>query len=138
MAACHCAWGGHSKSSPGRGWGFCPRNLTGSTRKKSFSETGGQRCPGREGSRVKSWGLAISLRGGGQGDIPPVPGCSWGFCGSGETNSLSTAPVVTQLEAGHFFDASITKQHLFASVHDAVIFALQHQRSSPVNPVLVS
>ncbi|XP_033269118.1 solute carrier family 26 member 6 isoform X4 [Orcinus orca] len=88
MAACHCAWGGHSKSSPGRGWGFCPRNLPGSTRKKSFSETG--------------------------------------------------APVVTQLEAGHFFDASITKQHLFASVHDAVIFALQHQRSSPVNPVLVT
>uniref|UniRef100_A0A8C9BMG0 Solute carrier family 26 member 6 n=1 Tax=Phocoena sinus TaxID=42100 RepID=A0A8C9BMG0_PHOSS len=138
MAACHCAWGGHSKSSPGRGWGFWPRNLPGSTRKKSFSETGGQRCPGREGSRVKSWGLAISLRGGGQGDIPPVPGCSWGFCGSGETNSLPTAPVVTQLEAGHFFDASITKQHLFASVHDAVIFALQHPRSSPVNPVLVS
>ncbi|XP_066900438.1 solute carrier family 26 member 6 isoform X14 [Kogia breviceps] len=48
------------------------------------------------------------------------------------------SPVVTQLEAGHFFDASITKQHLFASVHDAVIFALQHPRSSPVNPVLVT
>lgn len=47
-------------------------------------------------------------------------------------------PVVTQLEAGHFFDASITKQHLFASVHDAVIFALQHPRSGPVSPVSVT
>ncbi|XP_036905689.1 solute carrier family 26 member 6-like isoform X2 [Sturnira hondurensis] len=47
-------------------------------------------------------------------------------------------PVVTQLEAGHFFDASITKQHLFASVHDAVIFALQHPRSNQVSPVLVT
>ncbi|XP_014647228.1 PREDICTED: solute carrier family 26 member 6 isoform X2 [Ceratotherium simum simum] len=47
-------------------------------------------------------------------------------------------PVVAQLEAGHFFDASITKQHLFASVHDAVIFALQHPRSGPVSPVLVT
>uniref|UniRef100_A0A8D1YH33 Solute carrier family 26 member 6 n=2 Tax=Sus scrofa TaxID=9823 RepID=A0A8D1YH33_PIG len=48
------------------------------------------------------------------------------------------SPVVSQLEAGHFFDASITKQHLFASVHDAVIFALQHPRSGPVSPALVS
>ncbi|XP_023376339.1 solute carrier family 26 member 6 isoform X2 [Pteropus vampyrus] len=47
-------------------------------------------------------------------------------------------PVVTQLEAGHFFDASITKQHLFASVHDAVIFALQQPRANPVGPVLVT
>uniref|UniRef100_A0A8C0L941 Solute carrier family 26 member 6 n=1 Tax=Canis lupus dingo TaxID=286419 RepID=A0A8C0L941_CANLU len=47
-------------------------------------------------------------------------------------------PVVTQLEAGHFFDASITKQHLFASVHDAVLFALQHPKSSPANPVLMT
>uniref|UniRef100_A0A8C9KG63 Solute carrier family 26 member 6 n=1 Tax=Panthera tigris altaica TaxID=74533 RepID=A0A8C9KG63_PANTA len=46
-------------------------------------------------------------------------------------------PVVAQLEAGHFFDASITKQHLFASVHDAVLFALQHPRSSPASPVLL-
>ncbi|XP_032174846.1 solute carrier family 26 member 6 isoform X2 [Mustela erminea] len=45
------------------------------------------------------------------------------------------APVVSQLEAGHFFDASITKRHLFASVHDAVLFALQHPRSSPASPV---
>ncbi|XP_032723868.1 solute carrier family 26 member 6 isoform X6 [Lontra canadensis] len=48
------------------------------------------------------------------------------------------APVVSQLEAGHFFDASITKQHLFASVHDAVLFALQHPRSSPASPVLTT
>ncbi|ELK15071.1 Solute carrier family 26 member 6 [Pteropus alecto] len=47
-------------------------------------------------------------------------------------------PVITQLEAGHFFDASITKQHLFASVHDAVIFALQQPRANPIGPVLVS
>ncbi|XP_076985517.1 solute carrier family 26 member 6-like isoform X4 [Tamandua tetradactyla] len=45
------------------------------------------------------------------------------------------SPVITQLEAGHFFDASITKQHLFASVHDAVIFALQSSRASSINPV---
>ncbi|OWK02517.1 hypothetical protein Celaphus_00010571 [Cervus elaphus hippelaphus] len=48
------------------------------------------------------------------------------------------APVITQLENGHFFDASITKQHLFASVHDAVLFALQHRRSGPIDPVLVT
>uniref|UniRef100_A0AC11CIU8 Solute carrier family 26 member 6 n=1 Tax=Ovis aries TaxID=9940 RepID=A0AC11CIU8_SHEEP len=48
------------------------------------------------------------------------------------------APVIKQLEDGHFFDASITKQHLFASVHDAVLFALQQRRSSPVDPVLVT
>uniref|UniRef100_A0A2K6FBN9 Solute carrier family 26 member 6 n=1 Tax=Propithecus coquereli TaxID=379532 RepID=A0A2K6FBN9_PROCO len=48
------------------------------------------------------------------------------------------SPVVTQLEAGHFFDASITKKHLFASVHDAVTFALQHPRSGPDSTVLVS
>ncbi|KAM8758581.1 solute carrier family 26 member 6 isoform 2-T2 [Rhynchonycteris naso] len=47
-------------------------------------------------------------------------------------------PVVAQLEAGQFFDASITKQHLFASVHDAVIFALQHPGSNQVSPVLVT
>ncbi|KAM6169247.1 solute carrier family 26 member 6 [Rhynchocyon petersi] len=43
------------------------------------------------------------------------------------------SPVITQLEAGHFFDASITKQHLFATVHDAVTFALQHPRASSVD-----
>ncbi|KAM5291879.1 solute carrier family 26 member 6 [Ctenodactylus gundi] len=47
------------------------------------------------------------------------------------------SPVITQLETGHFFDASITKQHLFVSVHDAVTFALQHSRSGPDSPVLV-
>ncbi|KAM5315154.1 solute carrier family 26 member 6 isoform 4-T4 [Glossophaga mutica] len=48
------------------------------------------------------------------------------------------APVVTQLEAGHFFDASITKQHLFASVHDAVVFALGRPRSNQASPVLAT
>uniref|UniRef100_A0A8D2DYM0 STAS domain-containing protein n=1 Tax=Sciurus vulgaris TaxID=55149 RepID=A0A8D2DYM0_SCIVU len=48
------------------------------------------------------------------------------------------SPVVTQLEPGRFFDASITKQHLFVSVHDAVTFALQHSRSGPVSPVLAT
>ncbi|XP_043741819.1 solute carrier family 26 member 6 isoform X1 [Cervus elaphus] len=48
------------------------------------------------------------------------------------------APVITQLENGHFFDASVTKQHLFASVHDAVLFALQHRRSGPIDPVSVT
>ncbi|XP_013363088.1 PREDICTED: solute carrier family 26 member 6 isoform X3 [Chinchilla lanigera] len=48
------------------------------------------------------------------------------------------SPVVTQLEAGHFFDASITKQHVFVSVHDAVTFALQHSRSGPSSPVLAT
>ncbi|XP_060060677.1 cadherin EGF LAG seven-pass G-type receptor 3 isoform X7 [Erinaceus europaeus] len=47
-------------------------------------------------------------------------------------------PVVAQLEAGHFFDASITKRHLFPTVHDAVVFALQHPRTSPASPVLVT
>ncbi|XP_030667707.1 solute carrier family 26 member 6 isoform X2 [Nomascus leucogenys] len=48
------------------------------------------------------------------------------------------SPVVSQLEAGHFFDASITKKHLFASVHDAVTFALQHPRPVPDSPVSVT
>lgn len=48
------------------------------------------------------------------------------------------SPVVTQLETGHFFDASITKQHLFVSVHDAVTYALQHSRSGPSSPVLAT
>uniref|UniRef100_G3UAE4 Solute carrier family 26 member 6 n=1 Tax=Loxodonta africana TaxID=9785 RepID=G3UAE4_LOXAF len=47
-------------------------------------------------------------------------------------------PVVAQLEVGHFFDASITKQHLFATVHDAVVFALQHPRSGSIGPALVT
>ncbi|XP_057343919.1 solute carrier family 26 member 6 isoform X5 [Manis pentadactyla] len=46
-------------------------------------------------------------------------------------------PVVAQLEAGRFFDASISKQHLFASVHDAVTFAVQHPGSGPTSPVMV-
>ncbi|XP_021518924.1 solute carrier family 26 member 6 isoform X2 [Meriones unguiculatus] len=48
------------------------------------------------------------------------------------------SPVVTQLEAGNFFDDSITKQHLFASVHDAVTFALHHRKSGSNSPVLAT
>ncbi|KAM9185620.1 solute carrier family 26 member 6 isoform 6-T6 [Dugong dugon] len=48
------------------------------------------------------------------------------------------APVITQLEVGNFFDTSVTKQHLFATVHDAVVFALQHPRSRSVDPALVT
>lgn len=48
------------------------------------------------------------------------------------------APVVAQLEAGSFFDASVSKQHLFASVHDAVLFARQHPPSGPASPMLVT
>uniref|UniRef100_A0A3Q2YY21 Solute carrier family 26 member 6, like 1 n=1 Tax=Hippocampus comes TaxID=109280 RepID=A0A3Q2YY21_HIPCM len=38
------------------------------------------------------------------------------------------ASVVQQLELGHFFSGSITKKHLFASVHDAVLYCLDHQK----------
>uniref|UniRef100_A0A8C5L9B1 Solute carrier family 26, member 6 n=1 Tax=Jaculus jaculus TaxID=51337 RepID=A0A8C5L9B1_JACJA len=48
------------------------------------------------------------------------------------------SPVITQLEAGHFFDDSITKQHLFVSVHDAVTFALHKSKSGPNSSILVS
>ncbi|XP_061544508.1 solute carrier family 26 member 6, like [Phycodurus eques] len=37
------------------------------------------------------------------------------------------ASVVQQLELGHFFSESITKRHLFASVHDAVLYCLHHR-----------
>nr|XP_061788159.1 solute carrier family 26 member 6, like [Nerophis lumbriciformis] len=40
------------------------------------------------------------------------------------------ASVVQQLELGHFFSESITKRHLFASVHDAVLFCLDHRGAS--------
>uniref|UniRef100_A0A8C2MBQ1 Solute carrier family 26, member 6 n=1 Tax=Cricetulus griseus TaxID=10029 RepID=A0A8C2MBQ1_CRIGR len=51
---------------------------------------------------------------------------------------LPTGPVITQLEAGHFFGDDITKQHLFVSVHDAVTFALHHRKSGPKSPASVS
>ncbi|XP_019957247.1 solute carrier family 26 member 6, like 1 [Paralichthys olivaceus] len=35
--------------------------------------------------------------------------------------------VVEQLELGDFFSETITKKHLFASVHDAVIYCLEHR-----------
>uniref|UniRef100_A0A8D3CU77 Solute carrier family 26 member 6, like 1 n=1 Tax=Scophthalmus maximus TaxID=52904 RepID=A0A8D3CU77_SCOMX len=37
------------------------------------------------------------------------------------------ACVVEQLEIGDFFSESITKRHLFASVHDAVLYCLDHR-----------
>uniref|UniRef100_A0A674NKD0 Solute carrier family 26 member 6, like 1 n=1 Tax=Takifugu rubripes TaxID=31033 RepID=A0A674NKD0_TAKRU len=37
------------------------------------------------------------------------------------------APVVDQLEFGNFFSESVTKKHLFATVHDAVIYCLNHR-----------
>uniref|UniRef100_A0A674PE85 Solute carrier family 26 member 6, like 1 n=1 Tax=Takifugu rubripes TaxID=31033 RepID=A0A674PE85_TAKRU len=37
------------------------------------------------------------------------------------------SPVVDQLEFGNFFSESVTKKHLFATVHDAVIYCLNHR-----------
>ncbi|KAG7494395.1 solute carrier family 26 member 6-like [Solea senegalensis] len=37
------------------------------------------------------------------------------------------ASVVEQLELGNFFSESITKRHLFASVHDAVLYCQDHR-----------
>uniref|UniRef100_A0A7N8WPU1 Solute carrier family 26 member 6, like 1 n=1 Tax=Mastacembelus armatus TaxID=205130 RepID=A0A7N8WPU1_9TELE len=37
------------------------------------------------------------------------------------------ATVVEQLELGGFFSQTITKRHLFASVHDAVLYCLDHR-----------
>lgn len=39
----------------------------------------------------------------------------------------SSASVVEQLEFGDFFSESITKRCLFASVHDAVLYCLNHR-----------
>uniref|UniRef100_A0AAX7TWJ0 STAS domain-containing protein n=1 Tax=Astatotilapia calliptera TaxID=8154 RepID=A0AAX7TWJ0_ASTCA len=44
------------------------------------------------------------------------------------------ASVVEQLEHGDFFSEKITKRRLFASVHDAVLHCLNHQRIRPVPP----
>uniref|UniRef100_A0A3Q1AHM8 STAS domain-containing protein n=1 Tax=Amphiprion ocellaris TaxID=80972 RepID=A0A3Q1AHM8_AMPOC len=40
------------------------------------------------------------------------------------------ASVVEQLERSEFFSDSITKRHLFASVHDAVLYCLNHRGAS--------
>lgn len=40
---------------------------------------------------------------------------------------LSSASVVEQLEFGDFFSESVTKRRLFASVHDAVLYCLNHR-----------
>ncbi|XP_042262729.1 solute carrier family 26 member 6, like [Thunnus maccoyii] len=42
------------------------------------------------------------------------------------------ASVVEQLELGDFFSESITKRHLFASVHDAVLYCLDHRGASSI------
>lgn len=114
MAGCQGAWGG-DLSGLGRGRG---------SRKKEAS-------PGRQGSRVTSDAGSAAAGLGAWRRVPVALGVR-------RDPASPTAPVVTQLEAGHFFDASISKQHLFASVHDAVLFARQHLRSGPASPVLVS
>uniref|UniRef100_UPI0037E92DAE solute carrier family 26 member 6, like 1 n=1 Tax=Semicossyphus pulcher TaxID=241346 RepID=UPI0037E92DAE len=42
------------------------------------------------------------------------------------------ASVVEQLERGDFFSETITKRHLFASVHDAVLFCLNHRGATAI------
>uniref|UniRef100_A0A7N8XSY9 Solute carrier family 26 member 6, like 1 n=1 Tax=Mastacembelus armatus TaxID=205130 RepID=A0A7N8XSY9_9TELE len=42
-------------------------------------------------------------------------------------NVSTKATVVEQLELGGFFSQTITKRHLFASVHDAVLYCLDHR-----------
>lgn len=39
----------------------------------------------------------------------------------------SSASVVEQLELGEFFSKSVTKRHLFATVHDAVLYCLNNR-----------
>ncbi|XP_024916142.1 solute carrier family 26 member 6, like 1 [Cynoglossus semilaevis] len=43
------------------------------------------------------------------------------------------ASVVEQLERGDFFSETITKKHLFASVHDAVLYCLNHRGATSVS-----
>uniref|UniRef100_A0AAQ4RBM5 Solute carrier family 26 member 6, like 1 n=1 Tax=Gasterosteus aculeatus aculeatus TaxID=481459 RepID=A0AAQ4RBM5_GASAC len=42
--------------------------------------------------------------------------------------------VVEQLELGDFFSESVTKRHLFASVHDAALYCLDHRGQHPTCP----
>ncbi|KAK5872510.1 hypothetical protein PBY51_013203 [Eleginops maclovinus] len=42
------------------------------------------------------------------------------------------APVVKQLELGDFFSETITKRSLFASVHDAVLYCLNHRGATSI------
>lgn len=44
-----------------------------------------------------------------------------------------SASVVEQLERGDFFSETITKKHLFASVHDAVLYCLNHRGATSVS-----
>uniref|UniRef100_A0AAQ5Y5P8 SLC26A/SulP transporter domain-containing protein n=1 Tax=Amphiprion ocellaris TaxID=80972 RepID=A0AAQ5Y5P8_AMPOC len=43
--------------------------------------------------------------------------------------------VVEQLERSEFFSDSITKRHLFASVHDAVLYCLNHRGASSLTDI---
>uniref|UniRef100_A0A8C8T029 Solute carrier family 26, member 6 n=1 Tax=Peromyscus maniculatus bairdii TaxID=230844 RepID=A0A8C8T029_PERMB len=89
---------------------------------KPRKDVGVHTCCMRKGSEIPrgSWGLGLPM-------VLNV-----------RTSSLPTGPVVSQLEAGHFFDDSITKQNLFVSVHDAVTFALHNRKPGSKSPVLVS
>ena len=59
MAACHCTWDGDNKRGLVRGWGFRPRNLPGSTKKKSLK----LEVRGVLGSRGQEWELGSSHHG---------------------------------------------------------------------------
>uniref|UniRef100_A0A8C0GGJ4 Solute carrier family 26 member 6 n=1 Tax=Chelonoidis abingdonii TaxID=106734 RepID=A0A8C0GGJ4_CHEAB len=48
------------------------------------------------------------------------------------------ASVIDQLEKGNFFSQTITKHHLFASVHDAITYVTRGQGQSMPQPVTVS
>uniref|UniRef100_A0A452IT98 STAS domain-containing protein n=1 Tax=Gopherus agassizii TaxID=38772 RepID=A0A452IT98_9SAUR len=48
------------------------------------------------------------------------------------------ASVIDQLEKGNFFSQTITKHHLFASVHDAITYVTRGQGQSMPKPVTVS
>lgn len=43
---------------------------------------------------------------------------------------LSAGTVITQLERGSFFNETITKDHLFASVHDAITYIARNRKQS--------
>lgn len=46
------------------------------------------------------------------------------------TALLSSGTVITQLERGNFFNETITKNHLFASVHDAITYIARNREQS--------
>lgn len=53
----------------------------------------------------------------------------------------SQASVVQQLESGNFFSESMTKRRLFATVHDAVLYCMNHRGATSfpsIEPPVVS